>query len=95
MAAGGCDIAGVCIVVQGVVLWDPQCTGPLCLPITTVSPDLPGALDGKVDLLDLTAFAFGYTSPPKPYDGCLDFNCDGAVDLLDFTVIGYHCFHQC
>jgi hypothetical protein len=95
MAASGCDIEGVWIVVQGVILMDPQCTGFLCLPITTVSPDVPGALDGKIDLLDLTAFAFGYTSPPKLYEPCFDFNCDSQVDLLDFSVFGFHFLHRC
>jgi hypothetical protein len=95
LMAGGCDLAGLSVVVQGVVLLDQTCQQWLCLPIETVSPDMAptGAPDGVVDIVDLSVFAGGYTSPPKPYDPCLDFGCGSAVDLIDFSIFAQHYLH--
>jgi hypothetical protein len=97
-AAGGCD-DGLMVVVQGIVVPDPDdCGLQLCLPYTTRSPDISGpggATDLTVDLFDLSAFAAGYLSPPKPYDKCLDFNCDGFVDVIDFSIFAIHYLHLC
>ena len=99
LAASGCDLGGVSVVIQGVVLVEQgNCTAALCLPITTISPDITGnggIIDGAVDLIDLADFAAGYTSPPKPYDACLDFNCDGVVDIIDFSIFAQHYLHVC
>lgn len=99
LAASGCDLGGVSVVIQGVILTQqPNCTVPLCLPLTSVSPDLSGnggVIDGAVDLIDLSQFSTGYTSPPKPYQACLDFNCDGAVDIIDFSIFAQHYLHNC
>jgi hypothetical protein len=98
LAAGGCSLNGVSPVVQGVILADPtNCINPLCLQITTVSPDVApsGAPDGVVDLIDLAYFAGGYTSPPNPLDSCIDFNCDGYIDIIDFSIFAQHYLHLC
>lgn len=98
LGAGGCDVTGISVVVQGVIIADPlNCANPLCLPIVTTSPDVAptGAVDGIVDVIDLGVFAGGYTSPPKPLDSCLDFNCDGLVDIIDFSVFAQHYLHVC
>jgi hypothetical protein len=99
LSASGCDLGGVSVVIQGVVLVQQgTCSAPLCLPITTMSPDMTGnggVIDGAVDLLDLSAFAGKYTSPPKPYDACVDFNCDGVVDIIDFSIFAQHYLHVC
>jgi hypothetical protein len=95
-AASGCDLAGISVVIQGVIVADPiNCNNRLCLSLPAVSCDLPRALDGICDNVDFTDFGFNYQSPPKPYDPCLDFSCDGLVDLVDFTAFGFHYFHQC
>jgi hypothetical protein len=93
LRGGGCD-TGVNVVIQGTILEDPlNCGTPLCLPITAVSPDYDKDL--TVDVPDFTIFAAGYTSPPKPYDSCLDFNCDGNVELVDFTIFAQHYLIVC
>jgi hypothetical protein len=98
LAASGCDLGGVSVVIQGVVLLEANCSVPKCLSITSVSPDLTGnggVIDGAVDLIDLSVFAAGYTSPPKPYDACIDYNCDGVVDIIDFSIFAQHYLHVC
>jgi hypothetical protein len=98
LAAGGCELGGVSVVLQGIIIASPlNCNDPLCLPITTVSPDVAptGAPDLVVDIIDLGDFAIGYTSPPKPYVPCLDFNCDGDVDIIDFSIFAQHYLHSC
>lgn len=96
LAASGCDTLGVSVVIQGVIVADPiNCNNRLCLNLPAKSPDLMETLDGVVDLLDQTAFSFGYTSPPRAYRNCYDFTCDGLVDLLDFTAFGFHYLHNC
>ena len=98
LAAGGCDNSLV-VSVWGNLATDPPGSGTLlCLPYDTKSPDQTGnggVIDGAVDLIDLADFAAGYTSPPKPYDGCLDFNCDGTVDIIDFSTFAQHYLHNC
>jgi hypothetical protein len=94
MAAGGCDVSGVVVVVQGVVLEDVNANcDALCLPLLAVSPDIDANL--LVDVVDLGLFAISYTSPPKPYVACLDYNCDGAIDLIDFSLFSQHYLHAC
>jgi hypothetical protein len=94
-AAGGCDSVGVVVVVQGVVIEDinNNCN-PLCLPIVMVSPDIDASL--LVDVVDLGLFSINYTAPvPKGYVACLDYNCDGAIDLVDFSLFSQHYLHLC
>jgi len=95
MAAGGCDQVGLAVVVQGVVLLDPgaACLSPLCLNFKLVSPDIDG--NNVVNLADFSVFGAGYTSPPKPYNPCIDYNCDGVVNLADFSRFASHYLHQC
>jgi hypothetical protein len=98
LAAGGCD-SELLVVVMGIVASVPGDPGtPMCLPYETKSPDITGSggfIDGVVDLIDLVAFAGGYTSPPNPYDACLDFNCDGVIDIVDFAKFAQHYLHHC
>jgi len=98
LAAGGCDNSLV-VVVQGIVADDPPGSGAwLCLPYDTKSPDITGdggVVDLVVDIIDLAAFAMGYTSPPRVYDTCFDFNCDGTVGLIDFAIFAQHFLHWC
>jgi hypothetical protein len=95
VAAGGCDV-GFIVVIQGVIVNDQatNCTTHKCLAFTDVtSADTNGDL--IVDIIDLAAFAAGYTSPPKPYTLCFDFNCDGLVDIIDFSRFAQHYLHVC
>jgi hypothetical protein len=93
LAGGGCDSGGVRIVVQGTVLGAGVCGTP-CIPIKVRSPDINGNL--LVNLADFALFGAGYTSPPKPYDECLDFATSfGIVNLGDFAKFGSHYNHVC
>jgi len=90
---GGCDV-GVSVAVQGTAIADPDdCTRPQCLAIRVMSPDIDQDL--TVDTPDFTLFANGYSSPPKAYDMCLDYNCDGMVELADFTLFAQHYLITC
>jgi hypothetical protein len=62
-------------------------------PITVVSPDINADL--IVDIIDLSIFAVGYTSPPKPYDPRFDMNQDRSVDIIDFSILAQHYLHRC
>jgi hypothetical protein len=94
MAAGGCDIDGLAVVVQSTVIDDPGtlCTTILCLPYPTVSPDIN--CDLIVDIIDFSLFAAAY-GPPPTYDECLDYNCDGFLDIVDFSLFAQHYLHAC
>ncbi len=98
-AAGGCGVDGVNVVVQGWIITDPDnCSVPYCLPVQTTSPDITGnggVVDRVVDIIDLAAFSAGYTASPKPYDGCIDYNCDDLVDIIDFSIFAQHYLHNC
>ena len=37
----------------------------------------------------------GHTQLPPVYDACWDFNCDGLIELLDFSTFGQHWTHDC
>lgn len=92
-AAGGCDVGGVRVVVQGVVIGAGVCGQP-CLPIKVKSADITGDL--RVDLIDLAQFSPGYQSPPKPYIECIDYVAPfGAITLADFARFGSHYQHLC
>jgi hypothetical protein len=96
LAAGGCDPLGVVVVVQGVLVTDPDCN-VLCLDIPTVSPDASGeggVVDLVVELVDFAAFGLVYNKPLE-YDACYDYNCDGEVELVDFAIFGQHWGHSC
>jgi hypothetical protein len=84
-AAGGQD-TGLYVVCQGIVL-------AVGVPITAVSPDINGDL--LVDVIDLSAFAINYQSPPKPYNYNSDYNGDGKVDIIDFSIFAQHYLHSC
>ena len=94
IGAGGCDI-GLIVSIQGVTVKDQatNCTTNKCLVYQLSSPDINGDL--IVDIIDLSLFAAGYTSPPKPYTICLDFDCSGLVDIIDFSIFAQHYLHVC
>jgi hypothetical protein len=84
--AGGCA-ESLAVVVQGIVLYDPEaCASLLCLPIKVRSPDLDGNL--VVDLTDLARFSQAFY--PQPYQACADFNCDQTVDIQDLAMFAFH-----
>ncbi|MFH1754819.1 MAG: Ig-like domain-containing protein [Candidatus Latescibacterota bacterium] len=91
MFAGGCDLVGVHVVVQGVIVGCP----PTCLSMIVVSPDLDA--DGDVDLVDFAIFApsFNKSLGHPSYNPCCDFDCDGDVDLVDFSIFAQHWQHSC
>jgi len=91
MAAGGAH-TGVNVFLMGiVVLSQPDCIEPLCLPLETRSADIDGDL--VVDLVDLSVFALSF--PPNAYNPAADFNFDGEVGLLDFAFFAAHFGHFC
>ena len=94
IAAGGCDLGGLSVVVQGVILQDPatNCTTDLCLAITSVSPDINGDL--IVQLIDLAQFGPVFLGTVA-LNLCMDFNCDGIVNLVDLALLGAHWQHVC
>jgi hypothetical protein len=86
IAAGGCD-TGLYVVCQGIII---GCPGT-CLAIDVRSPDLSGDLG--VDLIDFTIFKNSY--PPHAYYSCADYDCSGAINLVDFTIFARHWHHYC
>jgi hypothetical protein len=92
LSAGGCD-TGLRVVVQGVVIGAGVCADP-CVAIAVRSADINETL--SVNLADFALFGAGYTSPPKPYNACLDYVAGfGAVNLADFARFGAHYNHVC
>jgi len=88
MFGGGCDDS-VAVVVQGALLVDPaDCVSPACLQILTRSPDITGDL--QVESLDFTQFGNGWTLLGGTYNKCVDYDCNGIEDSLDFTIFGNH-----
>lgn len=53
------------------------------------SPDLDA--DGAVGIVDVATFALFY--PPNPYSMCVDFDCNGIIDLTDLSVFAQHYSH--
>ncbi|MCI0453084.1 MAG: T9SS type A sorting domain-containing protein, partial [Candidatus Latescibacteria bacterium] len=48
----------------------------------------------RVDLFDFSIFGASHTSPPKPYNACVDYvPTIGAVDTGDFAAFGAHWEH--
>ncbi len=93
LAAGGCDNSGVRAVYQAIVIGAGVCGDP-CVPIKVRSCDIDGTL--ATNLADFALFGSGYTSPPKPYNECLDFVSPfSAVNLGDFAKFGSHYQHAC
>jgi len=91
--AGGCDLGGVRVVVQGFVVGAGVCGQP-CLPIKVKSADLNNNL--VVNLVDFATFGAGYTSPPRPYNECIDYVAPfGTVTLSDYAKYGSHSGHSC
>ncbi len=92
LAAGGCDLGGARVVVQGYVLGAGICGSQPCLPIQFKSADLNGNL--VVDVADFSAFAAGYPANPAPND-CRDFNGDRQVGIVDYAKYAVHVEHAC
>lgn len=94
-AAGGCDLGGIRVVVQGFQVGAGVCGDP-CLPIKIKSADINKSY--VVNLVDFSIFggASGYPSPPKPYNECIDYTAPfGTVTLPDFAKYGTHNNHTC
>jgi hypothetical protein len=89
MQAGGCDLDGLFVIIQGVIV----CNGTVCLPYWVTSPDIN--CDLVVDIVDLALFATVYVSQPGGYDACYDFNCDGLINIVDFAIFSTHYTHTC
>jgi hypothetical protein len=84
--------------VQNTVISDPtDCSMDLCLSMNVRSADIDGNL--SVNVGDFGLFGLDYPSPPKVYNGCVDFNCATdlgiAVGVVDFGLYGLHHFHIC
>jgi hypothetical protein len=93
IAAGGCDLGGVRVVAQGVVIGAGVCAQP-CLAIKVKSADFNKSLN--VNLVDFATFGAGYQSPPKVYNECIDLTAPfGTVTLPDFALFGSHNGHTC
>jgi hypothetical protein len=95
-SASGCDLTGIMVVIQGVVVSDATCT-PICFDWDVTSPDGTGdggIVDGWVELADFSRYGELHNVPAL-YDACWDFNCDGYVELLDFSIFGQHYNHNC
>jgi hypothetical protein len=99
LAAGGCDLGGVRVVVQGVLIGlgnlPTPCADP-CVGVKMKSADINKSL--VVNLVDFSIFggASGYPSPPKPYNECIDYTSPfGTVTLPDFAKYGSHNNHTC
>ena len=95
VAAGGCDVGGVHVVVQGVVIGAGVCGEP-CIPSKMKSADI--SRDLVVDLVDFAIFGgpSGYPSPPSPYNECIDYTAPfGTVTLPDFAKYAIHSSHHC
>ena len=100
-SASGCDLTGIVVVIQGVVVSDATTCLPICLDFDVTSPDGTGdggIVDGVVELADFSKYGTlhnGHTQTPPVYDACWDFNCDGLIELLDFSTFGQHWTHDC
>lgn len=99
LAAGGCDLSGVRVVVQGVVIGAGTCAAA-CVPIKVKSADINKSL--TINLVDFAIFGggppagSGYPSPPKVYNECIDYTAPfGTVTLPDFAKYGSHNGHTC
>jgi hypothetical protein len=93
IAAGGCNLAGVRVVVQGLVIGGAGCGQP-CIPIKVLSPDINGNLN--VTVADMAMFAVGFPIPPKPFEPCLAFAAPHTeVNLASFARFAAHFTHRC
>lgn len=94
LAAGGCALNGLSVVVQGVVItdeWVPFCDDPVFLPFIVPSVDLNGDL--SVGIADLSVFSAAW--PPAVIDWCVDLDGDAEIGLRDFAYMLLHFNHQC
>jgi hypothetical protein len=93
--AGGCDLTGVRVVVQGLLIGGPFCGGGgQCISIKVISPDIDA--NYEVNLADHSMLAMDYPSPPKPFNGCLAFAPPhDAVSLASFARYAAHHNHDC
>jgi hypothetical protein len=76
-----------------VLVWDTVLgCPPIVLPYSVKSPDINGDL--MVDIVDLALFTPVYTGA-QPYTHCMDYNCDGLINLIDMAYFGLHYLHRC
>ena len=89
LRVGGCAF-GLTPVCQGYSLGTPppQPCPPYCFNVSVTSYDMTGNL--LVDVGDLARFAVAFPSPPKAYDYCADFTCDGLVNVADLARFAFH-----
>ena len=96
IAAGGCALNGLYIVVQGnsILEW-PACIERAVRDIIIVSPDLNA--DCVVNLSDLAAFGLSYNKSmgEAGYNTCCDYNDDDTCNLSDFAWFAEHYQHDC
>lgn len=92
IAGGGCD-SGLSVVVQGVILSDPNdWNSPLCLPIETKSGDIN--CDLVEESIDFALFE-QYFQGTLSYSPCADYNCDDVIESIDFSLFQQHFNHAC
>jgi hypothetical protein len=95
---GGLDPAcsnGVTIIVQGIVLEDAancgtvECFTDLKIRSFDIWSD-PGTDLFRVDLTDLSSFAFGYPGGSASPNDCVDYDALNANDLADLSLFAFH-----
>lgn len=59
-------------------------------PFATRPVDLNA--DGVVDVVDFALFVCAF--PPNPFDPCLDYDCNGAINFADFAQFAVHYCHS-
>ena len=96
IAAGGCALNGLYLVVQGnsILEW-PACMERAVRDIIIVSPDLTA--DCRINLSDLGVFGQSYNKNlgEPGYNTCCDYNDDDKCNLSDFAWLAEHYLHQC
>jgi hypothetical protein len=88
IAAGGCDLGGVRVVVQGIAIGAGNCGDP-CVPVKVKSTDL--VADLKIQVNDLAKFSGAYQPIGGTYDECMDYVAPfGAIQVNDLAKFSGH-----
>ena len=88
---GGAGEAYLDVMLNGVVLVDSVILN-VRTPDESGGPN--GLPDGRVDIIDMSAFGTSLTSPPNPYVPHRDFNADSVIDIVDFSLFAEHYYHE-
>ncbi|HXV14759.1 MAG TPA: FlgD immunoglobulin-like domain containing protein [Candidatus Krumholzibacteria bacterium] len=84
----GCGVDSAVVSVYGMQL------GYAHLNIKSPDVMLGGVTNGRVDLLDFGTLGASYTSPPKLYNACVDYEAAaGEINLNDFAAFSAHWGH--